>query len=89
MSNNKFYLIILILLLSFSFKPTEAKSLGYAFSGGGARGYAHIGMLKVLAEEGIYPEYIAGTSFGALVGSLYSMGYNPTEIESLFFKIKA
>ena len=83
MSKNKFYLIILILLLSFSFKPTEAKSLGYAFSGGGARGYAHIGMLKVLAEEGIYPEYIAGTSFGALVGSLYSMGYNPTEIESL------
>ena len=83
MSKNKFYLIILILLLGFSFKPTEAKSLGYAFSGGGARGYAHIGMLKVLAEEGIYPEYITGTSFGALVGSLYAMGYEPTEIESL------
>ncbi|HOZ92299.1 MAG TPA: patatin-like phospholipase family protein, partial [Candidatus Syntrophosphaera thermopropionivorans] len=83
MFKNKVSYILLILLVSFAAKSLEAKSLGYALSGGGARGYAHIGMLKVLAEEGIYPEYITGTSFGALVGSLYAMGYEPTEIESL------
>jgi NTE family protein len=83
MFKSKLNCILVILLVSLANKSVEAKSLGYAFSGGSARGYAHIGMLKVLAEEGIYPDYITGTSFGALVGSLYAMGYEPTEIESL------
>ena len=58
--------------------------IGYAFSGGGARGFAHIGMLKVLEEEGIWPDYISGTSIGALVGGLYAMGYSAAQMESLF-----
>ncbi len=50
-------------------------------SGGGARGAAHIGVLRVLEREGIPIDCIAGTSFGALVGGLYAIGYSPDEIE--------
>ncbi len=60
-----------------------ARGLGYAFSGGGARGYAHVGIIKVLEEQGIYPDYISGTSMGALVGALYALGYNAVELDSL------
>lgn len=61
----------------------HAERLGYALSGGGARGFAHIGVLKVLEEEGIRPDYIAGTSIGAIIGALYAIGYSPTEIDSI------
>ncbi len=61
----------------------RAQSLGYALSGGGARGFAHIGVLKVLEEEGIRPNNLAGTSIGAIIGALYAIGYNPAEIESI------
>ncbi len=57
--------------------------IGLALSGGGARGYAHIGVLKVLDEEGIKPDYIAGTSIGSLIGALYSKGYSALEIEKM------
>lgn len=57
--------------------------IGYAISGGGARGFAHIGMLKVLEANGIKPDYISGTSIGAYIGALYAMGYQATEIESM------
>jgi NTE family protein len=50
-------------------------------SGGGARAAAHIGILKVLEKEGIKVDCIAGTSLGALVGGLYSLGYSPSDIE--------
>jgi NTE family protein len=60
-----------------------AQSVGYAFSGGGARGFAHIGVLKVLEEEGLKPNCISGSSIGAIIGALYAMGYTPTEIEQL------
>ena len=65
----------------------EAKKLGYALSGGGARGYAHIGIIKVLEEQGIYPDYIAGTSFGAVAGAYYAMGCNASELEELLLKL--
>ena len=77
------FLILLFLLLLLALNPLSAKGLGYAFSGGGARGYAHIGMLKVLEEYGIYPDYISGTSIGAIVGGLYAMGYTASEIEQV------
>lgn len=51
--------------------------------GGGAKGVAHIGALKVLEEAGIPIDYVAGTSMGALVGALYAIGYSPNEIDSL------
>jgi NTE family protein len=58
--------------------------IGLALSGGGAKGFAHIGVLKLLEEYGIRPDIIAGTSAGALIGALYADGYPAGEIGSLF-----
>ena len=57
--------------------------VGLVLSGGGAKGLAHIGVLKVLEEEGIFVEYIGGTSMGGLVGGLYASGYSPWELDSI------
>ena len=64
--------------------PIQSRGkIGYALGGGGARGAAHIGVLKVLEEHGVFPDIIAGTSIGALVGALYSAGLKAVEIEQL------
>lgn len=60
--------------------------LGYALSGGGAKGFAHLGSLKVLEKCGLKPDVIAGTSAGALAGVFYADGYHPDEITDLFKK---
>lgn len=54
--------------------------MGYALSGGGARGYAHLGVLIALDAYGVKPQIIAGTSVGSLAGVLYADGYSPEEI---------
>lgn len=54
--------------------------IGISLSGGGARGIAHIGVLKALEENGISPEVIVGTSAGSIVGALYAAGYNADEM---------
>ncbi|HYG02003.1 MAG TPA: patatin-like phospholipase family protein [Chryseosolibacter sp.] len=54
--------------------------IGLVLSGGGARGVGHVGVLKALDECGVKPDYIAGTSAGALIGALYCQGYSPDEI---------
>ncbi len=59
------------------------KKVGIALSGGGANGFAQIGVLKAFEEAGIPVDYIAGTSIGALVGGLYSTGYTATELETI------
>lgn len=61
----------------------STKGIGIALSGGGARGFAHIGVLKALAENGIEPAIISGTSMGSLIGVLYAAGYSPDKIQSL------
>lgn len=53
---------------------------GVVLSGGGARGFAHLGVLKALNDSGIYPDVISGTSAGALVGVLYADGFSPEKI---------
>src|SRR5690554_3711540 len=58
--------------------------LGYALSGGGAKGFAHLGALKVLEKCGLKPDVIAGTSAGALAGVFYADGFHPDEILELF-----
>jgi NTE family protein len=58
--------------------------IGLVLSGGGAKGFAHIGVLKVLEQAGIKIDYIGGTSMGAVVGGLYASGYNATQIDSIF-----
>lgn len=57
--------------------------LGIALAGGGARGIAHIGVLKALEENGIFPQYIAGASAGSIVGALYAAGKTPDELLSI------
>ena len=57
---------------------------GIVLSGGGARGFAHIGALKALNESGIYPQAISAVSAGAIVGAFYADGYTPDEMYDLF-----
>jgi NTE family protein len=57
--------------------------VGLVLSGGGAKGYAHIGALKVIRDAGIEVDYISGTSMGSIVGGLYAIGYSPEFIEEL------
>jgi NTE family protein len=61
----------------------QTPRVGLALSGGGARGLAHIGVLKVLDEAGVRVDCISGTSMGSVVGALYAMGYTGAKIESL------
>lgn len=65
----------------------DKPKIGLVLSGGGAKGLAHIGVLKVLEEAGVKVDYVAGTSMGAIVGGLYASGYNATQIDSIFRKI--
>lgn len=58
--------------------------VGLVLSGGGAKGLAHIGVLKVIEEAGVRVDYIGGTSMGAIVGALYASGYNASELDSIF-----
>ena len=58
--------------------------IGLVLSGGGAKGFAHIGVLKVLEQAGVKIDYIGGTSMGAVVGGLYASGYNAQQIDSIF-----
>ncbi len=57
--------------------------VGITLSGGGARGFAHIGVLKALEEAGVQPDVIFGTSAGAIIGVLYAQGYAPDEIKEI------
>ena len=74
--------LIIILLIIFAFSSL-AQKVGVVLSGGGARGAAHIGVIKALEENNVPIDYIAGTSIGAIVGSLYAMGYTPDEMLEL------
>lgn len=71
------FLTLFLSLLGYSQK------VGLVLSGGGATGFAHIGVLKALEEKQIPIDYITGTSAGALVGGLYASGFSPAEIEAL------
>jgi len=75
--------IIIPLLLLYSTSVCSQK-VGLVLSGGGAKGATHIGVIKALEENGIPIDYIAGTSIGAVVGSMYAMGYTPEEMLELF-----
>lgn len=62
---------------------SQRPKIGLVLSGGGAKGLAHIGAIKVLEEAGIVPDYIAGTSMGSIVGALYALGYTADEISEI------
>jgi NTE family protein len=93
----KYFLSLLVCLQFTIFLPRttsaqEAKpyrpKVGLVLSGGGAKGLAHIGVLKVLEEAGIIPDYIGGTSMGGIVGGLYAIGYSADSLEKFAKSIK-
>ena len=65
-----------------------SKKLGLALGAGGARGVAHAGLLKALEEEGIKPDFIAGTSMGAVVGGVYASGVSAEKIYGIIKSLK-
>lgn len=83
------FLIFSIFMISFFMQPAhviaqqQRKTVAVVLSGGGAKGIAHIGVLKVLEKAGIPVDIVTGTSMGSLVGGLYSIGYTPNQIDSL------
>ncbi|MFI5203431.1 MAG: patatin-like phospholipase family protein [Flavobacteriales bacterium] len=77
-----------VLFVGSCFQPVKSQSVGLVLSGGGAKGLAHVGVLKALEENGIPIDYITGNSAGALIGGLYAAGYSPAEIETLLLSEK-
>lgn len=80
------FIISIFLSLSVFAQPAERSKVGLVLSGGGAKGFAHVGVLKVLEEYNIPVDYIGGTSIGSIVGGMYSVGYNSKQIEDLILK---
>ena len=66
---------------------TTNQKVGLVLSGGGAKGLAHIGVLKVIDSLGIKIDYIGGTSMGAIIGGLYASGYNGKQLDSIFHAV--
>ena len=73
----------IVMFLSLTAATASAQSVGVVLSGGGAKGLAHVGLLKVLEENNIPIDYICGTSIGAIIGSLYAIGYSPDQMAEL------
>jgi len=78
-----FFLLPFFIYSQYEQKPNEDLKVGLVLSGGGAKGFAHVGVLKVLEEAGVRVDYIAGTSMGSIVGALYASGYNAAELDSI------
>ncbi len=79
-SLTKIWLTILLICVT---GMAHAQRVGLVLSGGGAKGCTHIGVIRALEEEGIPIDYVAGTSMGAIVSSLYAMGYSPEQMTQL------
>ncbi|AZA52722.1 patatin-like phospholipase family protein [Chryseobacterium sp. G0201] len=85
-------LLILLFVFQLLLIPSQVKKnlvipknprIGLSLAGGGAKGFSHVGVLKVLDSLGVKVDYIAGTSMGAIVGGLYASGYSGKEIEKI------
>lgn len=77
-------LSILLTTFALGFAPLQAQKVGLVLSGGGAKGLTHVGVIHALEDNGIPIDYIAGTSIGAVVGSLYAIGYSPEQMMEFF-----
>ena len=78
-----YFIISLFLITLLNLLPAQAQKVGLVLSGGGAKGLTHIGIIRALEENNIPIDYITGTSMGAIIGSLYAMGYSPDDMEKL------
>ena len=78
--------ILIIVLMAAMVLPAMAQrpKVGLVLGGGGAKGAAEVGVLKVLEEAGVQVDYIVGTSIGSIVGGLYAAGYSASELETMF-----
>ncbi len=72
-----------LFFLFLAIQLSVAQSVGLVMAGGGSKGVAHIGLIRVLEENDIPIDYVAGTSIGAIVAALYAMGYTPDEMMEL------
>lgn len=77
------YLFLSVSLLAQQPAVEAAPKVGLSLSGGGARAFAQIGVIKVLEEQGIQIDYVSGSSMGAIIGGLYAMGYSIQDIEQM------
>jgi NTE family protein len=78
------WLLLILLLSSASAQlPAPRPKIGVTLSGGGAKGLAHIGILKAIDSAGLKVDYITGTSMGSIIGSLYAIGYTADSIEKI------
>ncbi|TDQ28757.1 patatin-like phospholipase family protein [Tenacibaculum caenipelagi] len=78
-------LLILLLFPALMLAQNQPK-VGLVLSGGGAKGFAHVGVLKELEKAGVQIDYIGGTSMGAVVGGLYASGYTADQIKEIVLK---
>jgi len=86
----KLFLFLGVIISIFSYSQVKENlvipphpKIGLSLSGGGAKGFAHIGVLKVLDSMGVKVDYIGGTSMGAIIGGLYATGYTGKDIENI------
>lgn len=89
---NRFVIaLVIIFLLPFHFSLGQEQAsrpkIGLVLSGGGAKGLAHIGVLRAMEKAGLTPDYITGTSMGSIVGALYAIGYSSDDIEEIVAKL--
>lgn len=84
MKNKIIFLLLLFLFIPhFILQASPRKKVALVLSGGGAKGAAHVGALKVIDEMGIPIDCVVGTSIGAIIGGLYCIGYSPEQLEAL------
>jgi len=80
-------IFFLVVLNSESQEAQKRPSIGLVLSGGGAHGIAHLGVIKVMEEAGLRPDYITGVSMGSIIGGLYSIGYSSDSLYRILKKI--
>ncbi|MDO5970675.1 patatin-like phospholipase family protein [Flavivirga aquimarina] len=84
----KYVLTLILIFICFEGSSQEPKNddvkIGLVLSGGGAKGLAHVGVLKIIDSLGLKVDYVAGTSMGAIVGALYASGYSGNQLDSIF-----
>lgn len=78
-----FFVILFCTNIAFAQGDNDRPKVGLVLSGGGAKGLAHIGILRAMEKAGLTPDYVTGTSMGSIVGGLYSIGYTADEIEHM------
>jgi len=81
------YFLIFFFLPFLMFGQQAQPKVGLVLSGGGAKGFAHIAVLKEIDKAGIQLDYIAGTSMGAIIGGMYAAGYSANQIEKMVIEI--